>query len=567
VSGVNLLDQKTLTRNEASALRPDLSILEFLLESFGEARSSSGVVGVGIAYRSVCEELAVLLPSFWVSEAAAIDVGQIIRVRISEISSVRSDAHTILRHTDFLVGSTGWQVDPHIDDAIILVIARSNTTLEIVEHALADLRKLLERIESQITERIDEWASCGLAGIERISDFVDHARKVFHMESVILWAIGNSATAHDQQSDDPYLEMFASGGLSSQLSTISAGIGRNSFVGRVMENSLTYENPLKAERTASPGTVKKEGWSSGFGISCSVLGVPMGAVTMFWQHPPTEDSIFLDRAERIARSFEPIVIRRYMARDAEDAVSRLSESADWVSGGKAAMELMHDIVPMWATMRSAIDKLLPRINPTNDTETVLKSHLVAIPPVIGKMIAIIDRQPTEREGMTEPKPSKVDLFALSDEVKAVLEERTSQARIEVSVSKSAAFVDTVDVLIPESHALRIIYNLLSNSIHFLSPRNKYVSRRARTISIVFKLIDSEIAMSVEDNGPGIADESKNRIFDLYYTQKGRFGTGIGLHAAKRLVERWGGTIVETGDHSVGAKFVIVFPRYKTRRTT
>ncbi|BAI61360.1 putative histidine kinase [Methanocella paludicola SANAE] len=69
---------------------------------------------------------------------------------------------------------------------------------------------------------------------------------------------------------------------------------------------------------------------------------------------------------------------------------------------------------------------------------------------------------------------------------------------------------------------------------------------------------------VEDDGPGIPDESKDRIFNrtLKGTNKAR-GMGLGLYLVKSLVESYNGRVyVEdrvNGDHTKGARFVVMLP--------
>ena len=66
-------------------------------------------------------------------------------------------------------------------------------------------------------------------------------------------------------------------------------------------------------------------------------------------------------------------------------------------------------------------------------------------------------------------------------------------------------------------------------------------------------------VSVADRGPGIAEEKRPRIFDLFFTTK-KTGTGFGLATVKKIVDRHGGRIqVETGEGR-GTKFTIQLPR-------
>jgi signal transduction histidine kinase len=65
-----------------------------------------------------------------------------------------------------------------------------------------------------------------------------------------------------------------------------------------------------------------------------------------------------------------------------------------------------------------------------------------------------------------------------------------------------------------------------------------------------------IAVEVSDNGPGIPDDIRPRIFNLGFSTRS-MGTGLGLSLVKRDVERHKGKIVEVG--KTGADFLIILP--------
>ncbi len=73
-------------------------------------------------------------------------------------------------------------------------------------------------------------------------------------------------------------------------------------------------------------------------------------------------------------------------------------------------------------------------------------------------------------------------------------------------------------------------------------------------------IVSIIQIEVEDNGPGIAAESINKIFDPFYTTKppGE-GTGLGLAICLRILESYGGRILVKSAEGKGANFIIQLP--------
>ena len=71
-----------------------------------------------------------------------------------------------------------------------------------------------------------------------------------------------------------------------------------------------------------------------------------------------------------------------------------------------------------------------------------------------------------------------------------------------------------------------------------------------------------LRVTVRDNGPGLNDEQRQKIFEPFYTTKTR-GTGLGMAIAKRIVEAHGGTIDTAEVVGPGAEIVITLPRRKS----
>jgi signal transduction histidine kinase len=69
-------------------------------------------------------------------------------------------------------------------------------------------------------------------------------------------------------------------------------------------------------------------------------------------------------------------------------------------------------------------------------------------------------------------------------------------------------------------------------------------------------------LEFEDNGLGVPENLKSRVFELFFSHnpQGERGMGAGLFFVRRIVEAHGGTIAERGNPP-GARFVIDLPRF------
>jgi len=100
-----------------------------------------------------------------------------------------------------------------------------------------------------------------------------------------------------------------------------------------------------------------------------------------------------------------------------------------------------------------------------------------------------------------------------------------------------------------------INNLLDNAIKY-SPRESKVAVELRTKN-------NTITLLVKDEGKGIAEEEKEKVFDKFYRAgnmytKGAKGTGLGLFLTKKIVQQHDGNIILTNNHPHGCNFVISF---------
>ena len=99
---------------------------------------------------------------------------------------------------------------------------------------------------------------------------------------------------------------------------------------------------------------------------------------------------------------------------------------------------------------------------------------------------------------------------------------------------------------------RVLINLLENSITVLPDGG--------TIEIAISCDKEEqvVYMEVRDNGPGVADEDKLRLFEPYFSTK-KSGTGLGLAIASTVVSDHGGQIKVTDNEPTGAIFTVELP--------
>lgn len=95
-----------------------------------------------------------------------------------------------------------------------------------------------------------------------------------------------------------------------------------------------------------------------------------------------------------------------------------------------------------------------------------------------------------------------------------------------------------------------ILNILENSLDAAADKGTITIRSFRN--------SDRIIIEIEDDGAGVPDDLKPRIFDMYFTTKDT-GTGMGLPSVLMTVKEHGGNIEVHDGHSGGAVFRMEFP--------
>jgi PAS domain S-box-containing protein len=104
-------------------------------------------------------------------------------------------------------------------------------------------------------------------------------------------------------------------------------------------------------------------------------------------------------------------------------------------------------------------------------------------------------------------------------------------------------------VLADSLLRQLFYNLIDNSLKY--------GEKLSCIRVYYEEKNGHLNMIYEDNGAGILQAAKPKLFNEGYTT-GK-GSGYGLYLIKKMLEVYGWTIQETGEPGKGAKFVVTMP--------
>ncbi len=224
----------------------------------------------------------------------------------------------------------------------------------------------------------------------------------------------------------------------------------------------------------------------------------------------------------------------------QDEIALLERDAAWKEMAKqVAHEVKNPLTPMKLSVQhllSAAKDNAPGIEKL--TEKVLNSLL--------KQIDILNQTASEFSRSAKMPGFTLHRIDLADLIKEVTDLYTgSPVTINVELPGGE-----VPIAGDESHFKRALINMIRNSIQ----------AGATGIEVAVTTEPDSWVMTVADNGSGISDEDRERIFQINFTTKST-GTGLGLKLTKRFVESVGGSI-ELLPTEKGTKFRMVFPTFR-----
>jgi signal transduction histidine kinase len=152
-------------------------------------------------------------------------------------------------------------------------------------------------------------------------------------------------------------------------------------------------------------------------------------------------------------------------------------------------------------------------------------------------------------GRFQTHPVQTDLAELAHEVVALQQPTTGQHRLILECP------DRVDGDWDGERISQVLANLVSNALKY-SPEGGDVRVQVRTT-------DADVTVCVSDQGPGIAPEQKQRLFQPFtrlIETAAAPGLGVGLYLARGIVEAHGGRIWVDSQPGAGSTFCFNLPR-------
>lgn len=277
-------------------------------------------------------------------------------------------------------------------------------------------------------------------------------------------------------------------------------------------------------------------------LPTAIEAINRGGVQAFLSKPWHKDEV----RRAIEAQLEPLRLER------EVSALRVALTRREAETGlpPAHRKLLHDFGTVLQRIQLGGRKLerqlgesVPPENPARDTLRQLMRAVEHLAELHFRMGAA----GTRRES---PRPTALPIRALIDEVRELTgTERRSRIRFHVRAPEGLkVWADRLELV-------RILVNLVTNAEEAIAA----ASIQDGEITLSARASGEEVEIDVEDNGPGIAPEDRERLLEGFTTKAETGGSGLGLASARELAERNGGTLLLAPSHTRGASFCLRLP--------
>jgi signal transduction histidine kinase len=229
---------------------------------------------------------------------------------------------------------------------------------------------------------------------------------------------------------------------------------------------------------------------------------------------------------------------------AEEAGEFAAREGQLRAAGRLAAEFAHQIKNPLAIINNAAFSLQRAVH---DGKVPATQQI----EIIQEEVARADKVVTQIMGYAQLSEGRVEKLAVVEELDRAL------AQVFPPVMPTALRIHREyglgfpPLLMQRGHLSEILVNLLQNAREALGGRgNIFVAAVCRR--------DYSVEISVRDDGPGVAPDKVEQIFEAYFTTKEK-GSGLGLAIVKHNAELYGGMVCLESELGKGAKFTVIFP--------
>lgn len=217
-------------------------------------------------------------------------------------------------------------------------------------------------------------------------------------------------------------------------------------------------------------------------------------------------------------------------------------------------EIMNSIAPISSLTSTLSEVLKEDVSKLNGQNVIgdesLEDLTEGLSTISGRSEGLINFVNAYRDYTNLPEPVKrqTDLNQLIQHTTSLLKNDFNKAKIQLEIES-----DHEPILLNIDYQLieQVLINILKNALEVVE------NQENGTVKVQLFRNQEEVCVSIRDNGSGITDEAKEKIFMPFFSTKNR-GSGIGLSLSKQIMQLHGGDIQLETELGNGSTFKMIF---------
>jgi len=235
-----------------------------------------------------------------------------------------------------------------------------------------------------------------------------------------------------------------------------------------------------------------------------------------------------------------------------DARARMAQLDAETNQLRAAMfsSVTHDLRTPLTSIKAGVTSLLdPSVHYDVEQQRELLTTILEETDRLNRLVGNILDLSKIRAGALIPTRQTAAIDEITEAVVARLAPRLSEVKIRTNLGDDLPEVQADPMQIDQ-----VLTNLIENAARY--------SPEGGIIDVMVGAIDHKVEVRVQDRGPGIAPEERERVFEAFYrgrTNPETPGSGLGLAIVKAIVVAHGGSIRIEGTPGGGAAVIVEIP--------
>lgn len=231
-----------------------------------------------------------------------------------------------------------------------------------------------------------------------------------------------------------------------------------------------------------------------------------------------------------------------MMQDLDHSKQSLTRAAKLAVAGEMAAAMSHEVRTPLGILRSSAQILMREPGLSEEGQEIC-GYIITETERLNKLVStLVDS--------AKPRLPEFNICDLREVVRlcaAMLHSQASKKQIKIEIKPGAALFCACD----SEQMTQVFLNLLLNALQILPEQGR--------IFIALEETETAAMITVADDGPGVAPEHIEQIFDPFFSQR-HGGIGLGLAVVRQIILAHHGTIhVRTSAYN-GAEFVLMLPR-------